>query len=77
MKNVLTKHELYEWAGESYLTESLPKGWQVLLDDRLYDWIAQNTWEPFEHWPPEQVWAHIDMLAFSAISRFELEVIDE
>ena len=59
--------EVYEWAAESYLVEPLPEGWQDLPDSQLYDWIAQNTWEPFEYWRPEDVWSHIDMLAYRAI----------
>ena len=73
----VTKDELYEWAGEFYLTDNLPKGWQELPDSQLMDWVAQNAWEPFEYWRPEEVWEQIDTLALSAASRFKLEVSDE
>jgi len=69
---MMRKRDIYEWAAEAYLTERLPEGWQDLPDSQLYDWIAQHTWEPLEHWRPEEVWEQIDSLAWSAISRFRL-----
>lgn len=70
----ISKGDLYEWAGEFYLTENLPDNWQELPDSQLYDWVSQNAWEPFENWSGKELWEQIDTLALSAQHRLQLEV---
>ena len=33
-----------------FLTEHLPDNFQDWEDEKLYEWVEQHVWQPFENW---------------------------
>ena len=55
----------YIFASGTFLMELLPDNFQDLTDDDLYEFIADNLWEPFQDYPAQEVWRFIEDLARS------------
>jgi len=41
--------KIIEMSGQ-FLVEYLPDNFQEWDDDKLYEWVEANSWEPFESW---------------------------
>lgn len=53
------------WASGHYLFESLPNNFIDWTEKKLYKWIEQHAWQPFEYWEGEKIFDEIDNLANS------------
>jgi len=38
-----------------FLTNYLPNNFQDWDDEKLYDWVEQNAWQPFEDWSGQEL----------------------
>jgi len=48
------------WASGHYLFESLPNNFIDWTEKKLYKWIEQHAWQPFEYWEGEEIFDEID-----------------
>ncbi len=38
-----------------FLTKTLPMDFQKWEDDKLYSWVEQNSWQPYENWSGKEL----------------------
>ena len=55
----------FEFAASLLLSEPLPEGWQKRNDEKLLQYVNENSWEPFECWDPELVINEIENIALA------------
>ena len=53
------------WAASQFLYDDLPEGYQDWTEEKLFKFLENNAWEPFEDWYGAKLWAHIQDLAVS------------
>ena len=56
----MTKEDkkIIEMSGK-FLTEYLPDDFQSWEDEKLYDWIEENVWQPYEGWSGKDLFNQI------------------
>ena len=50
--------KIIEMSGK-FLTEYLPDDFQSWEDEKLYDWIEENVWQPYEGWSGKDLFNQI------------------
>ena len=60
-----TEDKDFEWASSFYLSQDLPKDWDVMEDDKLFSTLEELAWQPFEYWDGESIYKEIESLSSS------------
>jgi hypothetical protein len=60
-----TESKDFEWASGFYLSQDLPKDWDVMEDDKLFSTLEELAWQPFEYWDGESIYREIENLSSS------------
>jgi hypothetical protein len=68
MNNSKIERDAYIAASGIFLSEHLPENWQAMKDGELDEFVENNTWEPFEYWPVDEIWSLISGTASTFIS---------
>lgn len=63
------------WASGFYLCEHLPTDWIDWDDEKLYSYIKEYAWEPFEHYDAPTVFEYIGQLAESVQQLIQKEEV--
>ena len=63
MSRLITETEALIWASGHFLCEHFPEDFISWEEEQVYEFILDNVWQPFEYYPPEDVWENIDNLA--------------
>jgi hypothetical protein len=61
----LIKNSDLIWASGTFLTTKLPKNFPDFSQNRLFKFLENNAWEPFEGSKGEWIWEQIENLAWS------------
>ena len=51
------------FAADYYLWQDLPNNFDKWSDKKLFKFIEESAWQPFEHWEGENLWIEIEKLA--------------
>ena len=62
-----------EFVSSQFLCSELPKDWYEMEAEKLYDFIEENAWYPYEDWDGEKIFSAIEDLAIDMRAYFELE----
>ena len=62
-----------EFVSSQFLCSELPKDWYEMKAEKLYDFIEENVWYPYEDWDGEKIFSAIEDLAIDMRAYFELE----
>jgi hypothetical protein len=60
----ITEKEAIIWASGTFQTQHLPEEYDEWEDEELYSHLLEFVWEPFEYHSGEQIWEHIENLAY-------------
>ena len=63
MSRLITETEALISASGHFLCEHFPEDFISWEEEQVYEFILDNVWQPFEYYPPEDVWENIDNLA--------------
>jgi len=55
----------FKWASSFYLSQDLPKDWDVMEDDKLFSTLEELAWQPFEYCDGESIYKEIESLSSS------------
>ena len=47
-------------ASSDYLTDYLPDNYDTWTKEKLYKYLENNSWEPFENYSGEEIWEWIE-----------------
>ena len=64
MVGEITHKEAIIFASGHYLTEHLPDEYDEWTDEELDSHLLEFVWQPFEYHSAEQIWEHIENLAY-------------
>jgi len=63
--NELTYHQrCFGWASGHYLGEEVDETFWELDDDKQFEFLEENAWEPFEGYAGKELYQWIDQLAW-------------
>ena len=62
-----------EFVSSQFLCSDLPKDWYEMKAEKLYDFLKENAWYPYEDWDGEKIFSAIEHLAIDMRAYFELE----
>ena len=51
------------FAADYYLYKDLPNNFDRWSDKKLFKFIEESAWQPFEYWEGEKLWYEIEKLA--------------
>ena len=54
-----TKESIVD-ASSDYLTDYLPDNYDTWTKEKLYKYLENNSWEPFENYSGEEIWEWIE-----------------
>jgi hypothetical protein len=54
-----TKESIID-ASSDYLTDYLPDNYDTWTKEKLYKYLENNSWEPFENYSGEEIWEWIE-----------------
>lgn len=63
----LTYNEAVVFSSGSFTAGYLPDNWHEWDEEKLFNWLDDNAWEPLEYWPPQDVWDLIDAEALALV----------
>ena len=64
MVGEITHKQAIIFASGHYLTEHLPDEYDEWTDEELDSHLLEFVWQPFEYHSAEQIWEHIENLAY-------------
>jgi len=63
----------FEFISSQFLCEDLPNDWFEMKEEKLYDFLKENAWYPYEDWDGEKIFGAIEDLAVDMRAYIELE----
>lgn len=69
------KHtEIFARMSANFLATPLPSDWDTWNEEKLYNFLSDNHWEPFEYWNVNDVYELIDQLTIDVMNLMGLEM---
>ena len=66
-----------EFVSSQFLCSDLPKDWYEMEEEKLYDFLKENAWYPYEDWDGEKIYSAIVDLAVDMRAYIEIEKTEE
>ena len=63
----------FEFISSQFLSADLPNDWFEMEAEKLYDFLKENAWYPYEDWDGEKIFGAIEDLAVDMRAYIELE----
>jgi len=63
----------FEFISSQFLSADLPNDWFEMKAEKLYDFLKENAWYPYEDWDGEKIFGAIEDLAVDMRAYIELE----
>ena len=63
----------FEFISSQFLSADLPNNWFEMEEEKLYDFLKENAWYPYEDWDGEKIFSSIEHLAIDMRAYVELE----
>ena len=63
----------FEFISSQFLSADLPNDWFEMKAEKLYDFLKENAWYPYEDWDGEKIFSAIEHLAIDMRAYVEIE----
>ena len=70
----IDRDEIFARLSGYYLTSFLPPEWVDWDDEQIDEFFEEHVWEPFEHWPTDEVFSQISSLTDEVIRLLEEKI---
>ena len=67
----------FEFISSQFLCDDLPKDWYEMKAEKLYKFLKDVAWYPYEDWDGEKIFGAIQDLAIDMRAYIELEKREE
>lgn len=67
----IDRDEIFARMSGYYLTSFLPPEWVDWDDEQIDEFFEEHAWEPFEHWPVDEVFSQISSVTDEVIRLLE------
>ena len=67
----IDRDEIFARLSGYYLRSFLPPEWVDWDDEQIDEFFIENAWQPFEHWPVDEVFSQISSVTDEVIRILE------